>query len=114
MTEKRFDFGIDILNSWKQKNREYERRFTDLEGFLDENYDGEHHMLWDNQKECWIHLDDALCLMEEQYNEVKNENEQLKQHIRIVLQRELNKSDIPVWRCQYVKSLAEKLGVEIE
>lgn len=78
MTEKQFEFGVDIPNSWKQKTMKNERRFTDLEGFLDEDYDGEHHMLWDNQKECWIHLDDALCLMEKQYREIKEENEQLK------------------------------------
>lgn len=83
MTEKMFSFGVDIPESWKQIHREYERRFTDLEGFLDEDYDGEHHMLWDNQKECWCHLDDALCLMEQDYYDLKKEKEQLKQQIKI-------------------------------
>ena len=84
MTEKQFEFGVDIPNSWKQKTMKNERRFVDLEGFRDEDYDGEHHMLWDNQKECWIHLDDALCLMEKQYREIKEENEQLKQLLKEV------------------------------
>ena len=78
MTEKLFSFGVDIPMSWKQKTLKNERRFSDLEGFLDEDYDGEHHMLWDNQKEKWCHLDDALSVMEEEYYSTKNENEQLK------------------------------------
>ena len=57
------------------------KRFTDLEGFLDEDYDGEHHMLWDNQEECWICLDDVLCLMEKEYVNIKEENEKLRAKI---------------------------------
>ena len=78
MSEKRFDFGVDIPT----KITKYTKRFTDLEGFLDEDYDGEHHMLWDNQDECWICLDDVLCLMEKEYVNIKEENEQLKQELR--------------------------------
>lgn len=78
MSEKRFDFGVDIPT----KITKYTKRFTDLEGFLDEDYDGEHHMLWDNQEECWIHLDDVLCLMEKEYVNIKEENEQLRQSIK--------------------------------
>lgn len=74
MNEKRFDFGVDIPTKFTK----YTKRFTDLEGFLDEDYDGEHHMLWDNQDECWICLDDVLCLMEKEYVNIKEENEQLK------------------------------------
>lgn len=74
MNEKRFDFGVDIPT----KITKYTKRFTDLEGFLDEDYDGEHHMLWDNQDECWICLDDVLCLMEKEYVNIKKENEELK------------------------------------
>lgn len=74
MSDKLFDFGVDIPT----KITKYTKRFTDLEGFLDEDYDGEHHMLWDNQDECWICLDDVLCLMEKEYVNIKEENEQLK------------------------------------
>ena len=74
MSEKRFDFGVDIPTKFTK----YTKRFTDLEGFLDEDYDGEHHMLWDNQDECWICLDDVLCLMEKEYVNIKEENEELK------------------------------------
>ena len=77
MSEKRFDFGVDIPT----KITKYTKRFTDLEGFLDEDYDGEHHMLWDNQDECWIYLDDVLCLMEKECVNIKEENEQLRKAI---------------------------------
>lgn len=78
MSDKRFDFGVDIPT----KITKYTKRFIDLEGFLDEDYDGEHHMLWDNQDECWIFLDEVLCLMEKEYANIKEENEKLKSERR--------------------------------
>ena len=77
MSEKLFDFGVDIPT----KITKYTKRFTDLEGFLDEDYDGEHHMLWDNQEECWICLSDVLCLMEKEYVNIKEENERLRNQL---------------------------------
>ena len=80
MTEKQFNFGVTI--SYKiQDDVKYERRFSDLEGFLEEDYDGEHHMLWDNKEESWVHLDDVLEMMEKEYNALYGENEQLKQDV---------------------------------
>ena len=90
MSEKRFDFGVDIPT----KITKYTKRFTDLEGFLDEDYDGEHHMLWDNQDECWICLDDVLCLMEKEYVNIKEENEQLKKELK--------------WKREEIKALIEE------
>lgn len=90
MSEQRFDFGVDIPT----KITKYTKRFTDLEGFLDEDYDGEHHMLWDNQEECWIHLDDVLCLMEKEYVNIKEENEQLRKTINEVIELLLEEVDL--------------------
>lgn len=99
MSEKRFDFGVDIPT----KITKYTKRFTDLEGFLDEDYDGEHHMLWDNQEECWIHLDDVLCLMEKEYVNIKEENEQLR-----------NKLEVANARSGYYQRMLEKWCVKDE
>ena len=74
MSEELFKFGIDNPS----KITKYTKRFVDLEGFLDENYEGEHHNVWDNKDECWLHLDDALCLMEKEYCTIKSENKQLR------------------------------------
>ena len=83
MTEnKRFNFGVTIHYKIQDEVK-YERRFSDLEGFLEENYDGEHHMLWDNKEECWVHLDEALELMEKEYCSLADENEQLNKELRL-------------------------------
>ena len=78
MSEELFKFGIDNPS----KITKYTKRFVDLEGFLDENYEGEHHNVWDNKDECWLHLDDALCLMEKEYCTIKSENKQLRQKVK--------------------------------
>lgn len=80
MSEELFKFGIDNPS----KITKYTKRFVDLEGFLDENYEGEHHNVWDNKDECWLHLDDALCLMEKEYCTIKSENKQLRQQVQIL------------------------------
>jgi len=67
MTEKRFEFGINILYI---NNR---RRFSDLEGFLDDDYDGEHHRLWDNLTQSWVTLNEALEIMHKEYGQLKQE-----------------------------------------
>lgn len=108
MNEKRFEFGVDIPT----KITKYKRRFVDLEGFLDENYEGEHHSLWDNQEECWCHLDDALCLMEKEYRKLKEENEELRTFInkgkRLSVRELMNNANENELLKKYIKGLEKK------
>ena len=66
---------------------------------------------YDIDEEC-----ELLNEYDKKYNEYRNDVlrlEKEKELIARVLNEELNKSNIPVWKHEYIKDLAHKLGVKL-